>query len=224
MKDILLIFYKEWVSFFKSDRSVFLVYSLVILAWSFLLAGNLDSISSDTGMLWLVFFSVIVSGNISHSIFMHERMNGSLEILLTSGFCRSCILFGKILFVVLISIVMGIVCYSGGLIITTIRNESARFSPASVMVMKHLAVYSTACVMNASCGAWLSFRMNNPRLLHFFKFLILGFIIVSYELLAVFLPVTPLYLMLFLLLLGVLFGIGAYKSFKHEKVLQPVVF
>ena len=92
MKDFLLIIRKEWTGFSKSDCGIFFIYGILVLAWSFLLSTNITMLLTGTEYLWLVFFSVIVSGNFSNTTFVAERMNGSLEILLTSGIARNAIL------------------------------------------------------------------------------------------------------------------------------------
>ena len=109
MRDILLIIKKELTGFIKSDRGIFILYGILVVAWSFLIYSNMNTLTSKTGYLWLVSFSVIVSGNFSTTTFVSERMSGSLEILLTSGVTRRCILLGKILYVILYICLLNIV-------------------------------------------------------------------------------------------------------------------
>ena len=124
MKDIWLIVRKEWIGFAKSDRGIFLVYSILVLAWSILLSSNINLLLAGAGYLWLIFFSVIVSGNFSNTTFSAERISGSLEILLTSGIARNAILIGKIAFVIIMSIIMGFLCYVLAVGIYVVKGEN----------------------------------------------------------------------------------------------------
>jgi ABC-type transport system involved in multi-copper enzyme maturation permease subunit len=92
----LLMFKKEWLNFISGDRSVFIIYLILVAGWGVLLATAHDS-GTTAAPLWIVFFSVIVAVNFSSTVFVLERMSGSLEILLTCGISRSAILYGKML-------------------------------------------------------------------------------------------------------------------------------
>ena len=88
MNQCLLVLRKEWLNFVCSDRSVFFIYLFLVAGWGMLLA-TMDHGGSIGSPLWLVFFSVIIAANFSTTVFVSERMSGSLEILLTSGLSRS---------------------------------------------------------------------------------------------------------------------------------------
>ena len=108
MKKLNAIISKEWKSFIGSDRGVFAVYAILILSWSFLPLYKGFSMGMED--VWWLFFSVVISGNFSNTVFVSERLSGSMEILLTSGFPRDTVLFGKAAFITGISIAIGTLC------------------------------------------------------------------------------------------------------------------
>ena len=224
MKDIWLIIRKEWIGFSKSDRGIFFVYGILVLAWSFLLSTNITMLLTGTEYLWLVFFSVIVSGNFSNSTFVAERMNGSLEILLTSGVARNAILSGKIAFVIIMSTVLGLVCYMLALVLYVVQGESLHLIYSITPIGKEIILYTIACFMNATCGAWLSVRINNPRLLHFINLFVLGLVVILHAVLSAVFTFTLWSLIIALAVCGVLFYVFAVRDFGSERVIQPVVY
>ncbi len=224
MRDIWLIIRKEWIGFAKSDRGIFFVYGILVLAWSFLLSTNITMLLTGAEYLWLVFFSVIVSGNFSNTTFVAERMNGSLEILLTSGVTRNAILSGKIAFVIIMSTVLGLVCYVLALALYVVQGESLHLIYSITPIGKEIILYITACFMNAACGAWLSVRINNPRLLHFINLFVLGIIVILHAVLSAVFTFTLWSLIIALVVCGVLFYVFAIRDFKSERVIQPVVY
>jgi ABC-type Na+ efflux pump permease subunit len=224
MNDIWLIVKKEWVGFVKSDKWIFVIYSVLIIAWSFLAASNLAALVSGAGYLWLVFFSVIISGNFSNSTFVAERMNGSLEILLTAGISRQGILFGKIFFIVLISSILGVLCYTAALVITVFQGQDLGVMFLILPVGKAMSLYAVACFMNAACGAWLSIRITNPRLLPFVNLFVLFIIVVMHSVLSDVFSLSLWSLAVSLAVAGGVFTFLALKEFKSERVVQPVVY
>lgn len=224
MKDIWLIIRKEWAGFAKSDRGIFVIYGILVLAWSFLLSSNMNMLASGAGYLWLVFFSVIVSGNFSNTTFVSERMNGSLEILLTSGISRQSILSGKISFVIIMSTVMGFLCYIIALALNSFRGDSIYITLSVIPVWKEMVLYIAACFMNAACGAWLSVRITNPRLLHFVNLFVLGLIVIIHAVLSAFISLSLWYLAVILVFMGAIFCIFAFRDYRSERVIQPVVY
>jgi ABC-type transport system involved in multi-copper enzyme maturation permease subunit len=182
------------------------------------------SLSSKTGALWLAFFSVIISGNFSSTTFVAERMNGSLEILLTSGVSRQSILSGKIAFIVIMSTVMGILCYFFALGVRSVKGDQISILLKIVPVWGVIILYMTACFLNASCGAWLSVRINSPRLLPFVNLVVLGIIVVVHELLSYKISLSLWSLSCVLTVVGALFYMLALKDFRGEGVIQPLVY
>lgn len=224
MNDILLIVHKEWAGFSKSDRGVFIVYALLVFAWSFLLSMNMSVLGSEAGYLWFIFFSVIVSGNFSNTTFIAERMGGSLEILLCCGISRRALVTGKIAYIIIMSTILGCLCYLSALGILIMRGEDMRGTIRVIPVGKDLLLYGAACFMNATCGAWLSVRINNPRLLPFINLFVMGLIIILYTLLSVFYFFSEWALVVVLIGAGVVFTILSFKEFAGERVIQPIVY
>ena len=224
MRDIWLIVRKEWKGFAKSDRWIFVIYGILVLAWSFLLSNNIGILSSGAGYLWLAFFSVIISGNFSNTVFVAERMSGSLEILLTSGVSRQSILNGKILFIIIVSMVMGFLCYFVAFGISAAKGENIALLIKVTPIGEELIIYVSACFMNAACGAWLSVRINNPRILPFVNLFVLLIIVIIHGILSEIYALTAWSLIIALLLTGALLYLFACRDFKSERVIQPVVY
>lgn len=224
MKDIRLIVRKEWRGFAKSDRWIFVIYGILILAWSLLLSKNMGILSSGAGYLWLAFFSVIISGNFSNTVFVAERMSGSLEILLTSGVSRQSILNGKILFIIIVSTVMGALCYFVALGLNVLKGENVSVLIKIIPIGEELILYISACFMNAACGAWLSVRISNPRILPFVNLFVLLVIIIIHGVLSEIYSFTLWSLIIVIAITGVLFYLFAYRDFKSERVIQPIVY
>ncbi len=224
MKDIWLIVRKEWTGFAKSDRGIFLVYGILVLAWSFLLSSNINLLLAGAGYLWLIFFSVIVSGNFSNTTFSAERISGSLEILLTSGITRNAILIGKIAFVIVMSIILGFLCYILAVGIYVVKGENFNLVLSIIPAGKMMLLYSVACFMNGTCGAWLAVRINNPRLLHFVNLFVLVLIVIIHTVLSTIFTLSIWSLFTVLGITGILFFLLAARDFKSERVIQPVVY
>jgi ABC-type transport system involved in cytochrome c biogenesis permease component len=223
IKELLLVIQKEGRNFVRSDRSVFIIYMFLIFFWSVFLVSSLLSGGSGTvHTIGLVFFSVIVSGNFSNTTFTAERLNGSMEVLLICGLTRMEILVGKHLFVVALSMIMGAVCYAL-CILWAVLFKSGVGLPASLWsVLAHAGVYSAACFMNASCGAWLSLRLANPRVSYFVNFLAIGLIVGLHALFTQLVWDTAWTMPLVLVVVGVVMLIAAIRDFSGERVLQPV--
>ncbi len=224
MKQILLIISKEWVGFIKSDKWIFLIYGILICAWGFLISNNMHSLSSKTGALWLAFFSVIISGNFSNTAFVAERMSGALEILLTSGLSRKSIVLGKIFFIVIMSTIMGTLCYFIALGVRTAKGDSFQVLIRLIPLWKIILLYASACFLNATCGAWLSVRVKSPRLLPFVNLMVLGIIVVSHELLSYKIGLSLWSLSMVMTFVGLIFYLFALRDFNSERVLQPLVY
>ncbi|MBN1758654.1 MAG: hypothetical protein JW863_10070 [Chitinispirillaceae bacterium] len=217
MNGILIIIRKEWRTFAGSDRGMFLLYAILIVSWSFMLA-NPSTGPVETGPLWLVFFSVVISANFSNTVFISERLNGNLEILLTSGIARKHILFGKMIFIAGISTLIGLVCiaFSSFLRSAVFHTTGSSTGPAEVLL------YCCAVFMNTAGSAWLSVFMSNPRLLHLANLFTLALLITAYMVISAYLPLPPETLSAVLVLLGIGATIFAVRLYESEKILQPV--
>jgi|LFRM01.2.fsa_nt_gb ABC-type Na+ efflux pump permease subunit len=218
MKSILQVLRKEWMCFIGSDRGVFGLYAILVLSWSFLLGSGDDS-GIRLGALWLVFFSVVVSANFSSTVFISERITGALEILITSGLSRSSILFGKMLFVIMMSLIIGGICLLLGLLWPRFLFNS---SGGSVNAADFL-IYAASVFLNVSNSAYLSVRISNPRLLHFANLFLLAVIVSVYMAVNSVFPLSPVILILVLLVMGVFTSILARREFNGERILQQVI-
>jgi len=219
MKGLLTVLQKELLCLRGSDRGVFVFYVILIVSWSFLIANNHDT-SIDAGALWFVFFSVVITANFSNTVFISERINGSLEILITSGLSRSSILFGKMVFILLMSLGIGAACMCLGAIWRSVLPDFRSGVPG----LKDFLVFAASAFMNISCTAFLSVRMSNPRLLHFANLLLLGLIVGAHSILTLYLFLPEFILPCILLIIGVFFTFLAKKEFQGVRILQPVIF
>jgi ABC-type transport system involved in multi-copper enzyme maturation permease subunit len=142
VQSIKSIVIKEWKCFVGSDRGLFFFYGILMVSWSMFLAfrEQPDDLSAPW---WLIFFSVVVTANFSNTVFISERINGALEILISSGHSRMAILYGKIFFILIMSIVMGLFCVTAG---TFVRGFFVDKS-ASIAVMD-IVVYIAAALFN----------------------------------------------------------------------------
>jgi ABC-type transport system involved in cytochrome c biogenesis permease component len=217
MNDVLAILRKEWRNFAGSEKGVFAVYAILIFVWSFLpLYNNLGSFALG-GAVWWLFFSVIVSGNFANTVFVSERMSGAMEILLTSGFSRNGVLFGKVLFVMIMSGVIGALCFGLSFVWICLSDHAAfLFGPSLVYAA---LLYASGTFMNAGAGAWMSIRLSSPRLIPFVNILFVGLVCgVYYELSFISEWMLPVLLMA----AGCGFCALAKRDFDGEKIIAPI--
>lgn len=224
MKNIILVLNNEWKSFVRSDKSVFIIYAILIGVWSLFLASNIGKMEIKANTFWWVFFSVIVSGNFSNAIFISERLSGAMEIILTCGLSRKEILAGKQLFVIIMSVLIGGLCYGFGVLWVLISSRDAVYLIRSIPFWDNAAIYVSACFMNASCGAWLSTRLSNPRLSHFVNLLVLGIVVAAFEVFSVLLPISKWVLPGALILIGLFFHMMAVRGFHSDRIVQPISY
>ena len=217
MNGTITIFRKEWHCFTGSDRGMFVLYALLILTWSSMLAAPQNA-DFPAGPLWLIFFSVVISANFSNTVFIAERIHGNLEILLTSGLSRQNILYGKMLFVGGMSCGIGLLCIGLSMILRHLLFDSTLI-PVST---GDIILYGSAVFMNTANSAYLSIRMPNPRLLHFANLLLLGSLVTLYSLLTFYIPVSSIVLSAILTGIGCAGTIAARRLYNSEKILQPV--
>ncbi len=212
IEQIRIVCRKEWKNFTGSHKGVFAVYALMALVYALVFVSNRELDRQTQTVVWWVFFSLIITGSSSNTVFVAERVNGSLEILLTCGLSRGAILAGKVLFVVLISLLIGMVPFtiSTGWALAGTGVAGADFAGP--------LLFAAATFMNASSAAWLSVRLTNPRLLHFVNLIIVSAALgvgaaagAGAGMLALGLAVT-----------GALFFGLARRAFAGERVVQPV--
>ena len=220
MNGIRTILCKEWRCFLGSDRGIFILYAVLILSWSMVLASPPSGEGFQTGPLWLVFFSVVISANFSNTVFIAERVNGILEILLTSGLSRRDILYGKMIFVAGMSIVIGLLCVAISPVLRLlIYREAGRILSGGALLL-----YSAAVFMNTACSAYLSVRMGNPRLLHLANMLLLTALVALHYVVSNYIALPPFALAFTLIVIGALATAAAGRLYESEKILQPVVW
>lgn len=208
---------KEFRFFTGSDRGAFLLYLFLVLSWSTMLIVPPGG-TVQAGSFWLVFFSVIISANFANTVFIAERSNGIIEILITSGITRKELLFGKMFFVIGMSSGIGLVCWGISIVLrSTIFKETA---PQIQLSDGILYVLSVALVTASS--AYLSLRMSNPRLLHIVNIFMIGIIIAIYVTASNYFTIPSLVLPLCLIILAMCFTIAAVRLFESEKIIQPV--
>jgi ABC-type Na+ efflux pump permease subunit len=219
MKQIALMVRKEWISFVRSDRSLFIVYAVIVVSWGMLIANWKDTGTPSIFPLWLAMFSVIVAATFANTVFVSERVSGSLEILLTCGISRSAILFGKIAFVFGMTILVGALCVGFACVIKSL--VSADHEGVSTLVNgTGIVVYSAASFLNAAASAYFSVVLPNPRALHLINLVLISGIMTLHLLFAG----LSLFLIAAIIgILGALFMLLAKKEFNGERIIKPVV-
>jgi len=218
MAGILTILRKELAGFIGSDKGVFLVYAIIVVVWSFMLLSGEEGVG---GRLWFVFFSVIVAANFSSTVFISERISGTLEVLITSGLSRDAILFGKMIFIIIMTAVIGLSCAVSAVIL---RAALPEIGSGRVFGVYDAALYLSATFFNAASSAYFSVRLGNPRLLHFINIFMLGAVVVVYSAVSTFYTLHDNFLLLGFLLLAVLFTLLARSEFAGERITRPVIF
>jgi ABC-type Na+ efflux pump permease subunit len=221
MSQVLLMFKKEWLNFVRGDRSVFIIYLILVTGWGVLIAAAHDG-GTAAAPLWVVFFSVIVAVNFSSTVFVLERMSGSLEILLTCGISRGAILYGKMLFVVVMTAAVGSACCASAFLIRQFL-PGPEGTPAGIFTWRYCALYAGATFLNAAGSAYFSVVLPNPRLLHFINLLLAGFVMTAYTALSLVRPLPLEIAAAVLALLGVVFTVLAKREFESERIVKPVV-
>jgi len=217
MKGIGVVVAKEWKCFTGSDHGMLILYFVLVMIWSTLIATR-TSEQFDSGPLWLVFFSVVITANFSNSIFISERVSGALEILITSGLSRNAILYGKLLFILGISILFGALCIGLSILLGTFvfLNET------STVDFSAFLLYTASAFLNVSSSAYFSVRLSNHRLLHFMNMFLLGCIVGAFMIVSGFFYISIFYLIAVLTGISAVFCWGAQKLFHSEKIIQPV--
>jgi hypothetical protein len=217
MQSIRAVIAKEWKCFIGSDKGMFFLYFILILIWSMLLSSKSSS-DLYSAPLWLVFFSVVITANFSNNVFISERVSGALEIFITSGLSRNAILYGKLIFVLILSNISGVLCFAMSVVIHRFLFSDDK-NPLSGM---DLLLYSGSAFLNVASSAYLSVRMSNPRLLHFANMFLLMIIVGAYIAISAFYTVDIIYLILLLFVAGGLICWRAQILYNSEKILQPV--
>jgi hypothetical protein len=216
MKKLSALLKKEFKNFRGSERGVFIIYIVLVLSWSFLpLYSGVGS-----GSLWWLFFSVVISGNFANTVFVAERLNGSMEILLTSGFRRTTVLSAKLLFVMSMSMAVGALCFGISLIWVALAGQ---YNPHSIAAwFQDAAFYIAGICMNVTCGAWMSIRLQSPRIIPFLSLLFIGILIGIYYAITLVAPIPQWTLLPVVFVAAVFFYFFARKDFHGEKIIAPL--
>jgi ABC-type Na+ efflux pump permease subunit len=215
MKAVILVLRKEWSAFLGSERGVFVVYAFLILSWSCLpLSAGLGA-----GPVWWLFFSIIISGNFSNTVFVAERLSGSMEILLTCGLTREAVLLGKAAFVMLMSCAVGAACLGLAVLWLSLTGKSATDDPQRLQA---LLLYLAGTLMNIGCAAWLSVRLQSPRIIPILSIGIAALIVAPYLILAYAVGAPQWILPAILLAAAAIFFFYALREFRGEKVVTPI--
>lgn len=217
MRSTIAVIAKEWKCFLGSDKGMFFLYFFLILIWSLLLASK-SSPDLYSAPLWLVFFSVVITANFSNNVFISERVSGALEIFITSGLSRNAILYGKMIFILIMSNISGVLCF----LMATIMHRFLFNGEEKPLNGADLLLYSGSAFLNVASSAYLSVRMSNPRLLHFANMFLLGIIVGAYIMLSSLYTIHILYLILLLFMAGGFICWRAQVLYNSEKILQPV--
>lgn len=171
---------KEWLSFLGGERSMFVVYGVIVLLWSLLFAGTGVAGAPETTVLWLLPFSVIVVSNFSQSAFVAERVNGAIEILLTCGLGRRTIVLAKMVFVAALALAMGCACMGLGSLWAWLADMNGMIARAAYPGWQDLAVFVAAVVLNSALSALFSVALPNPRMTHFAIFFLMAAVLAVY--------------------------------------------
>ena len=221
MRDTLIVLNNEWRSFMNGDRGLFVVYAVMITGWGFLIA-TWKSFLLFFAPFWLASFSVIIAATFANSVFVAERISGSLEILLTSGISRSGILCGKLSFIVVTTMVVGALCMAIAAIVRLLL-PGALAGPDVFIGVSGILVYLGASFMTAASSAYFSVLLPNPRVLHFINLFIVIFLVCCYSTAALVWHIPLYVLALILFLFGALFLAFAKKEFEGEKITKLII-
>jgi ABC-type transport system involved in multi-copper enzyme maturation permease subunit len=224
MTGLTTILRKELKNFTGSGPGVFIMYAVISVLWSFMLVPGTFSAA---GFLWLTFFSVIITANFSATVFISDRVNGTLEVLITSGVSRDAVLFGKMLFVVAMATAIGLACVLLSLLWAVLLPEMHGTGAGSTPALGafglyafYAALYLSATLFNAAASAYLSVRMSNPRFLHFIILFMTGTLVTA----CTALNMQQMALVLTFFLAGMIFTYLARREFAGERIIRPIIF
>jgi len=227
MTGLTAILRKEVKNLLNSGWGVFFLYALISAVWSFMLFYEYGLVGSDFG-IWSIFFAAIVASNFSGTVFISERVNGTLEVLIVSGVSRDAVLFGKVFFVAAATLVMGVVCAAISAVwlclLADAGTAASEISLWAGRVLRGAFLYVGATVLNVSASAYLSVRMGNPRFLHFANLFITGAAMAVYGLASVMFDSRHTTLVLIFSALGAVFLALARREFAGERITRPVIF
>jgi ABC-type Na+ efflux pump permease subunit len=205
---------------FGGDKGQFFVYALMSALWGLALSIDGSSGGGAGARFLSVFFAVIVAAGFTGTIFISERVTGTLEVLFTSGVSRDAVFFGKMLFAVGMSMAVGLLCAAFALLWGVTLDAGAPWRPG----VSDAALYISTAYLNAAASACFSVRMGNPRFLHFINLFMTAALLSVYSAASTLLAVSWPMLAGGFLSVGVLFTFLARREFAGERVTRPVIF
>jgi ABC-type transport system involved in multi-copper enzyme maturation permease subunit len=219
MTGLTAILQKEVKNIFNSGWSIFFINAFIAVTWSVTMFCEHELVQ-----FLLVFLAGILAANFSGTVFISERVSGTLEVLIVSGVTRDAVLFGKMLFVTGATMAMGAVCVVFSIIwaylLSGVDNVSEWMTAGWVLSAAFL--YVGATVFNVSASAYLSVRMGNPRFLNIVN--IFMTVAVVYVLSLAMPDYRRVVLALIFWALGAVFLVLARREFAGERITRPVIF
>jgi len=224
MTGLTAILQKEVKNLLNSGWGIFFVYALISVIWSFMLfhskGGDME--------IWMIFFAVIVAANFSGTVFISERVNGTLEVLIVSGVSRDAVLFGKVIFVAGATMIMGGVCVAmSACWVFWFDGLDKTVLWAEWWARRGALLYLGATALNVSASAYLSVRMGNPRFLHFANLFMTGVLAAAYRVTIFIFGYYQAILITFILVFlapAAVFSVLARREFAGERITRPVIF
>ncbi len=218
MRQTGIIIRKEWDCFTGSEKGLFVVYAVLIFFWSYLPRQNALDGFGMLSAIWWMSLAVIVSSSFANSVFVAERINGSMEILLTSGFSRNAVIFGKTAFVVLACCGIGLACT----LLSLAWPLGVRPPFLFRSMLTALLLYAGGAFMGSAGAAWMSIRLSSPRIMPFVNLLLVVAVCSVFYGAAQFVSLPRWGLFLATVAVGSAFLWRAQKEFHGEKVIAPV--
>ncbi|ERP31679.1 hypothetical protein [Chitinivibrio alkaliphilus] len=178
--ELFLVLSRELSSFFKGGKTGAILLLFTAFVWSGFIALRMSSSLAVEGVLWILFFSFVITAHFTTPSFVRERMAGTMEILCISGISRRAILGGKLLFCCLAATSVGALSLSAvfgihGMIFS---------SPPPLSFGAAFAFLCIANVLLVSAGGFFSTILTRPRLVQFATLLLLfalSFLYLFYE-------------------------------------------
>lgn len=229
MSSIIAIIKKEFKNFSHSGRATIFLYALIASIWGVAIA--------ETGDVYLLMFlAVMIVGSFTNTVFISERVNGALEILITSGFSRRAVLFGKMAYILLMAVIMLFVCMIFSTIMSVlmqmffydalIMNNALTSFSINFRIAEAVSLYIPVAFMCVASSAYFSVRLSTPRFLHFINIFITGIITgISIIIIETYVPDgsnnPTIYDNIGFIAAGIFFTILADKQFSGEHPTRP---
>jgi len=220
---------KKELKCFGADKGQFLIYTVMSAVWGLALCLTGPAEGDVGARFWCVFFAVVVTSGFSGTVFISERVSGTLEVLITSGVSRDAVFFGKLIFVVVMSLAVGLLCAVFETAWNCVLDFNMKFWRYFLLFgFSDVVLYVATVYLNAAVSAYLSVRMGNPRFLHFINVLITAGLLALYTWSTWSFSAPeghywPVLSAVFLLI-GAVFTLLARREFAGERVTQPIIF